>query len=173
MTDIHLGLAYAAANTWVNPRLRPVSHRVLIGAIPDAAGQFAKAVMEVFNRHGQDEFPTGRFTAELLAAIAVAPKVLVTDHTNLLVDQLKALLRQNYPPAEIGRVARRIVEEAGDAIANIATGLSVSSTGLIDLAITLQQFPDARPDGTWIFEQLLTNNAYPMATVLPQLDRRF
>jgi hypothetical protein len=61
---------------------------------------------------------------------------------------------------------------AADAIANRATSLSLSGD-LIDIAITLQRFPPARPDGTWVFERLMIANAYPIAKMVIELDRRF
>jgi hypothetical protein len=173
VTDVHLGLIHSAAATWSNPLFRQVSHGIVVSAVPDAKDEFAQALMGVFSLHGQERLPNDRLTSDLLNTIAVAPALLVTANTGVFIDRLKELLQDGYSPVEIAKVACRIVDVAGDAIANVATGLSVSAGDLIDIAITLQRFPDARSDGTWIFERLLMANAYPMANAVAELDRRF
>jgi hypothetical protein len=73
----------------------------------------------------------------------------------------------------VAKLTRRIVDVAGDAIANMATALSAHASDVIDIAITLQRFPETRAEGTWIFERLMIANAYPVAKAVAELDRRF
>ncbi len=173
ITDTHLGMIYSAAATWTTPGIRELSHRVLMAAIPSADSETAEALMEVFMLRGPRRLPTDALTAQLLGAIATVPKLMLTIKTNDLVDRLKELLQDGYSPVEIGNLTRGIVDAAGDSIASMATALSVSAADLIDIAITIQKFPDAKPNGTWVFERLLILNAYPIAKTLIGLDRRF
>jgi len=67
----------------------------------------------------------------------------------------------------------RVAEHSADGIANIATALAASAQDMIDIALTLQRFPEARLEGTLVFERLLIADAYAVRKTLPSLDRRF
>jgi hypothetical protein len=149
-TDAHLGLVYTSAATWTNPRVRDVSHEILVAAAPWAKDEIAEALMGVFWLRGSGRLPIDALTSKLLEAIALAPNLFLTTSTTELIERLKELLADGYSPIAVGKLARRIVEVAADAIASNATSLSVSATDLVDIAFTLQRFPDARPDGTWV-----------------------
>jgi hypothetical protein len=168
-TDAHIGLVISAANTWTSPRIRDVSHEVLIAAVPWAKDEIADALMDAFSRRGPERLPNDSLTSQLLGAVAAAPSLFLTSNTAALIERLKELLQDGYSPVEVGKLARRIVDVAGDMIASSAT----SAGDLIDIAITLQRFPSAREDGTWIFERLMIANAYPIAKIVAELDRRF
>jgi len=172
-TEVHLGLVYTSAAAWTDPLIRKVSHQILVAAIPQAREEMAEALMGTFTLRGPERFPNDALTSQLLESVAAAPDLFLSDSVITLVERLKELLQDGYSPVAVGKLARRIVDVTGDAIANVATALSTSAEDLIDIAITLQKFPEARADGTWIFERLMIRNAYPVAKTVPVLDRRF
>ena len=98
--------------------------------------------------------------------------LLSTRHTNSIADRLKELLQKGYSACAVGRVARKMVEVAGTAIADISSAHYLAGDDLIDISITLQRFPEAKKDGTWIFEQLLAMNAYKVQETVTALDQR-
>jgi hypothetical protein len=85
---------------------------------------------------------------------------------------MKELLEKGYSAVEVGQFCKRLVEVAGTAIADMGTALYLASNELVDISITLQRFPEAKADGTWIFEKLLAMNAYRVAETVADLDHR-
>jgi hypothetical protein len=163
----------SAAATWTNPRIRDLSQTVLMGAIPWAKGEIAEALMDAFTLRGPERLPNDALTSQLLGAIADAPSLFLTNNVRTLIERLKELLQDGYSPVGVAKLTRRIVELIGDAIGNMATAVSAHARDVIDIAITLQRFPEARAEGTWIFERLMIANAYPLAKTVAELDRRF
>jgi hypothetical protein len=116
--------------------------------------------------------PGDECTGQILSAIAKSSALLATQHTNAIADQLKELLQRGYSASAVGQVCRRMIEVAGPAIADPRTALYLAGDDLIDISITLQKFPEAKADGTWIFEQLLAMNAYKTTEAVVDLDQR-
>jgi hypothetical protein len=167
-----VGLVMSAAETWTTPQFRDTSTRILLAAVPRADGEMADALMAAFFQADGGHLPGDESTGQLLTAVSGAPTVLSNRHTSALVDRLKELLQNGYSARAVGEVCRRIVEIAGRSVADIRTALSASADDLIDVAITLQRFPEAKADGTWIFERLLAMNAYPVDKAVVRLDGR-
>lgn len=54
----------------------------------------------------------------------------------------------------------------------MSSGLAADTEDLINIALTLQRFPETRAQATFIFEHLLIVNAYKVAETAKELDRR-
>lgn len=171
--EVEMGVVRSAAETWVQPRLREVSHPVLLSCVPNATGDFAQAIMSAFSDRDGKRLPSDQYTSELLAKVAESPNLLRTSATPYLVERLKELLEDNYSPTEVAKLALALVEANAESIRNMSGTLYSRTEDLMNIAITLQRFPERRAYGTSIFEHLLLSNAYKAAETAKKVDRRF
>lgn len=171
-SDFLLGFVTSAAETWMNSELRETSTLILAAIASTAKEDFAEAFTSAFILHEDQQIPGDDCTERLLNVLSSNPALLITSHTAIIVARLKELMEKGYTVTVVGKACRRIVETAGQAIGDIRTSFFGTSPELIDIAITLQRFPEARSDGTWIFEQLLALNAYKVDSAKIALDQR-
>ena len=171
-SEFLLGFVTSAAQTWTTSRFRETSNRILLAAAQRAHGSIAEAVVSAFDPHEDEQLPGDACTDQLLSAIAAGSALLSTQHTSSIADRLKELLQKGYSARAVGQICRRMVEVAGTAIADIGNRLYLAGDDLIDIAVTLQKFPEARADATWVFEQLLAMNAYKVTETVAALDQR-
>jgi hypothetical protein len=169
--EIQLGIVRSAAETWIQPRSRDASHHVLLSAIPHTSEDFANAVMFAFSNQSGKRIPLDRYTSELLAKVAESPNLLRVSTTGYLIDRLRELLEDNFSPIEVAKIVLALLEAKGQEIRN--GRLAVDTEDLINIALTLQRFPETRAHGTSIFERLLIVNAYKISETARELDRRF
>ena len=165
------GFVDSASETWMSPKLRETSTHVLIAAVPEASGEIAASIASAFIQRETEQLPGDSWTDELLAALRENPSIL-TIEMDPIVDRLKELLQKGYSPTVVGDVCRLILETAGASIADTSRKFFGAGRELTDVAITLQRFPKARSDGTWIFEQLLMWDAYSVSETKMALDQR-
>ena len=165
------GFVDSASETWMSPKLRETSTHVLIAAVPEASGEIAASIASAFIQHETEQLPGDSWTDELLAALRENPSIL-TMEIDPIVDRLKELLQKGYSPTVVADVCRLILETAGASIADTSRKFFGAGRELTDVAITLQRFPKARSDGTWIFEQLLMWDAYSVSETKMALDQR-
>jgi len=171
--DLHLGIVRSAAETWGEPRLRDTSHRVLLAAIPNAEEDFAQAIMMTFSAHDGKRLPSDQYTSEFLSKVSESPNLLRVSASAYLVERLKELLEDNSSPSEVAIVAVALVEANKESIRNMSGSLSRHAEDLMNIALTLQRFPETRTHGTSIFEYLLVANAYRASETAKEVDRRF
>ena len=170
-SDLLIGWVTSASETWMSPALRTASTRILVAAARTAAGEIAEAVANSFMRRDKEDLPGDACTDELLAALCANPS-LMGIHPESLIDRLKELLQKGYSATMVGKTCRLLLETANPSLGDFASKLYSSGPDLTDIAITLQRFPEARADGTWIFEELLAANAYQVEATKVSLDRR-
>jgi hypothetical protein len=170
-TDLQFGLVRSAAETWIEPRLRAESHRVLMTAISARSDEFIQPIIFAFgdNKEGQ-KLPSDWRTSEFLGAVGERPDLLKAFGLNGLTEHLKELLQDNLSPVEVAKFTIRLLDAVKDDISDV---LSLSTDNLISIALTLQRHQDTRAEGTTIFEQLIISNAYGVDTAVRALDRKF
>ncbi len=157
--DFLLGFVTSAAETWMTARFRETSTVILLAAAPKAEGEVAEAIASALGQNEGEQLPGDTCTDQLLAALTEGSVLLATSHTNSIAARLKELLQKGYSARAAGRVARRMVEVAGTAIADISSAHYLAGDDLIDIS-------------TWIFEQLLAMNAYKVQETVTALDQR-
>jgi len=168
-SDLLIGWVTSASQTWMSPSLRAASTQILAAAAPKAAGEIAEAVANSFVRQDKEDLPGDACTDELLGTLCLNPSLMGL-HPESLIDRLKELLQEGYSATMVGTICRLLIETANPSLREFDSKLY--SSGLIDIAITLQRFPEARADGTWIFEELLAANAYKVEQTKVSLDGR-
>ena len=171
--ELERGVASSASNTWANPRFRATSHQVLMAAISSPDAEISDSIMDAFSGSEGHRIPADSRTAELLRAIALTPaRYVSSSRVRPFIERLKELLQDSFSPVEIARTVRAVLQVFGERIGDIQSAAYTSSDELMDIAITLQRFPETRVDGTWIFEQLIAANAYKVDEAVRSLDRR-
>ena len=171
--ELELGILSSASNTWANPRFRATSHRVIMAAVSNLNAEVSEVIMDAFSGTEGHRIPADSRTTELLRAIASAPAGYVSSsRVRPFIARLKELLQDSFSPLEIARAVRAVLDVFGNDIGNIQSAAYTSSDELMDIAITLQRFPETRAGGTWIFERLIAANAYKIEEAVRSLDRR-
>jgi hypothetical protein len=171
--DLERGIVSSASNTWANPRFRATSHGVLMAAMSSPDAQVIDSIMDAFSGSEGHRIPADSRTTQVLRAISLTPgRYVSSSRARPFIERLKELLQDSFSPVDIARAVRAVIEVAGDRIGNIGSAFYTSSDQLMDIAITLQRFAEARADGTWIFEQMIAANAYKVDEAVRSLDRR-
>jgi ATPase family associated with various cellular activities (AAA) len=171
--DLEYGIVRSASNTWANPRFRATSHRVLMAATLCPEADVSDSIMDAFSGSEGHRIPADSRTAEMLRAITLTPARFISSTTaRPFIKRLKELLQDSFSPLEIAQAARSVIDVVGDRIGDVQSAFYTSSDDLVDMAITLQRFAEARVHGTWIFEQMIIANAYKIEEAVRSLDRR-
>jgi hypothetical protein len=170
-SEVLIGWATSASETWMSPALRAASTQILVAAAPMAKGEIAEAIPNSFVRREKEDVPGDAYTDELLAAVCANPSLMVKQPDSL-IDRLKELLEKGYSAAVIGKTCRILIGTASTSVGDFSSALYSSGPDLTDIAITLQRFPETRTDGTWIYEELSAANAYQLEATKVALDRR-
>jgi hypothetical protein len=165
------GLAFLCGELWHVQRARPSVTRVLVSLLPVMDSPLADAWLSVFNR--SEHLLVDTYTEQLLDAIIKQPAVLRYGHSSALVDRLKELLEQGSQEERVCCVVTKLLSECGEDIGDVRKAWAISAGDLVDIALTLQRWPETRSCGTDIFERLMDLNVYEVAEALGELDRRF
>ena len=85
---------------------------------------------------------------------------------------MKELVGGGFGTVEVARLTKRIVDLAGNDVADMSKETVAYAGDLVDIAITLQRFRETRDEATWIFERLLAVSAYHATEAAIRWDRR-
>ena len=135
---IQTGMAFTAAQLWDEPDARLRSSQLLARLVPAATERVGRAIATDF--WARDEFPDDEATETLLQAFSKHPLSLSKLAISDLVEHLAALLPHK----------RRLILDVCNAILQVSekeTDLFEAGPSLVRIAMTLQRFPDTRPDG--------------------------
>jgi hypothetical protein len=170
LSAMRLGLAYAAAEVWGLPNCRTEATRVLLALLPCARKELVQAWRIVFRDSWQIVDDCSR---RILDAALQDREILRTPHGDDLVDRLKELLERNVEADRVCKIASALLDELGGAVGSFHTPWFGTAPDLINIALTLQQFPSTRSCAVEIFERLMAANAYTIDEVLEKLDRKW
>jgi hypothetical protein len=165
LNKLALGVALSAAETWVNPRFRVTSHRILMTMI-GKGGAVGRASLRAFSGEDGERLPNDGQTAALLAAMAEHPDLLRDHSAHSILIRLRELLEDGFAPAAAARLGRAVLEASGNTVGDFRTAGPM-------LVKDLAALSDTRTDGTWMFERLLLDSAYEIDGFASQIDRRF
>lgn len=170
LAKARVGLAYAAVNVWSDTDAPRASSDLLQRLIPIADGEAWSAIFDLF-RLVDEIAPISEWTS-LLEKIVEHLSEAKDQPTTFVVDRLQTLLP--HEAVLVGRMARGLVANWRDQLADLRTGTSSSAPDLVDIAVTLHRLsPQTRELGTSLFEDLLDINAYTARETLDQIDNRF
>lgn len=170
LTKARVGLAYAAVNVWSDTDTPRAASDLLQRLIPIADSETWSAIFDLF-RLVDEITPISEWTS-LLEEIVKHLAEAKDQPTTFVVDRLQTLLP--HEAVLVGRMARGLVANWRDQLADLRTGTSSSAPDLVDIAVTLHRLgPQTRELGTSLFEDLLDINAYTARETLDQIDNRF
>jgi hypothetical protein len=160
---IAIGMAFAAAQLWDEPRARANAARVLSRLIPHAKVREGRAIATVF--WAREEFTADEATDTLLIAFATNPLSLASIEISDLVEHLISLLPHK----------RQLVLSVCTAILKSGRqegNLFEPGANLVKIAMTLQRFSDTRAEGLALLESLLQLGLDDAFRVLRDIDIR-
>lgn len=164
-----LGIAFCAANLWNSADYREFATKILVHIIPVADESQSRAVLDVF-RVAEQLRPDGP-TGELIRVICENRHILKEVDNTFLIERLPDILPE-YAEL-IFQVCMGIIDEHSNDLRNLATGISASSSELVDIALTLHRMGGEYSEmGLTLFERLLEINAYGTQDTLDSLDNR-
>jgi hypothetical protein len=170
LSAMRAGLAFSAAQIFLQDSDgRATALRILLKLLPSDDADVLQAWSTVFGKTWikSDE----KSINDLLDAVLRSPGVLRTDYCRNLVQRLKESLG-NRDPVRICRIAIAIADVRGSELANSTTAFAVATGELIDIALTLQRFPETSECGIELFERLMDTNYYSLDDTVRMLDRR-
>ena len=168
-SEILIGVAHAAANTWLEPNARAIASKLLLRLFERPEPEVVWAAGTVFRRNRV--FPTDDCTRALFRQIADRPEIL--DHLDSpdgLFEHLLDLFTDD--PDVVCRIAEAFVEQAGDKLRTMSSNAFMATAHLIDAAIRLQRLQEYRSRGLALFEALLDLGVNEAAQTLRENDHR-
>lgn len=110
-------------------------------------------------------------TRTLFDALCEHPALLRDQRANYLAEHLEALV--TFEPERIAHLANILLDQAGEAMANMATSWYLSSEPLLAVALALQDKGDPyRTEGAALFERMLEFNLPQAREMTIDLDKR-
>jgi hypothetical protein len=167
---MRIGLAFLAAEIWGIPQARPAATRVLLGLLPNSDVALTQAWLSVF--HHPHRLLPDKYTQQILDIVIAHPQILQQGPYGFIVDRIKELLEDGVEHRRACLIVTNLLNECGGQIGDVRTAWAASAGDLIDIALTLQRFPDTRSCGLDTFERLMDLDAYKVSEVLGELDRR-
>ena len=147
------GVAFATVNLWAEPAFRARTHEVLMKLAAAADGYLPGAIMDIFRVTAP--LPPDAKTREPLSVIAEKPDLIRGGGPSFITKRLKELLSDGFSPNVVAAVMRALLTASGSAVGDIRTAWSADAGSLIEIAITLQRFPETRSAGLDLFEMLM------------------
>lgn len=168
--EAKIGLAYAAANLWIEAQSHFAAGMLLIRLIPGADKDRMSAILDVFRLC--DTLVPEQTTLTFLRALAARDVDLFGSPSTFVVEKLQSLLP--HAPDVISDIAMKLVEAWRSDLSNVQTRASMAAPQLTDLAITLHRLGGvSREIGVTLFESLIDLDAYGARDTLAEIDGRF
>lgn len=169
-SEAKIGMAYAAANLWVEKQYHAAAGSLLVRLIPEADKDRMSAILDVFRLC--DNLVPEPTTLSFLRALAAPEVDLSGAPSTFIVEKLESLLP--YAADVIGDIALKLVEAWRSELNDIRTATSIAAPQLTDLAITLHRLGgSSRNIGVTVFEVLIDLDAYGARDTLAEIDGRF
>jgi len=165
---IATGIAFAAAHFWDAPHSRADSGRILCRLMNHTTAKVGYAISTVF--WAAETFPADEVTNNLLESIARCEAVLAGRFLPELIEHLAFLLP--HLRQRVLEVCHAIVTRRGPEMTSLSYELFASGTHLVNVAMTLQRFPDTRADGLSFLESLLRLGLDDAYAILNDIDIR-
>ncbi|MEW4530929.1 hypothetical protein [Maioricimonas sp. JC845] len=164
----YVGVAFAAGQLWDDPGDREHVVGILERVTQHPTERVAQAFGMVF--WAPEDFADDKFTRRLLQAILEHPKILHDSFVADLAGHLAKLCR--FQRSLVLEVTRAIAERFGSDVADIRTDLYRAGEYLVDIAMTLQRYPETRVGGLELLETFMRYGVDASFRVLADLDCR-
>jgi nucleoside phosphorylase len=169
-TERKIGVAFSAANVWVDSKFRTRANAVLLALIPQADPNLWSAILDVFRV--AEDMGDALDAASLLDAMGAHIRKAGRQTNIFLFDRLQGLLPEHA--VAVGRLAEGVIANLSDELGDIRTGAALAAPELVNIAITLHRLGGpTRELGVQLFEELLRIDAYSARATLEEIDSRF
>jgi hypothetical protein len=166
--DIRIGIGFSAAHLWEDPSARPESGRLLAALFPTASERVCHACSSLF--WASQDFPADEVTESVLNAVAQNTEKLSDWAVSDLVAFLPPLLP--YQRQAVLRLTKALLTHAGNKLNSVSTALYHCGAVFVDIAMTLQRFPETRAEGLELIEQMLRLGLDDAFSCLTEIDLR-
>lgn len=163
-----VGVAHAVVHLWSEAKHRTLAHGYLLPLLASEDADVLHAVGGIFLSHA---FLPDQPTRTLLDALCEHPALLRDRRAEYLGEHLETLLA--VEPERVARLCNALLDQAGEAMGNMATSWYLSSEPILDVALMLQDI-DAphRTAGLALFERMLEFNLPQAHEMALNLDKR-
>ncbi len=167
LTSIKIGIAHSACNYYVDKSTREKAANLLSDLMVGAERALARAITDVFRLTNEGDVDAN--LVRLLDAMITSPVMLAEGSKTFMISRLIDAI--SAAPETVCRCCELIVELNAEKLSDMRTGLSAHTSELVDVAITLQRYPQLRDRATDLFESLQELNVHGVAEALHDLDR--
>ena len=170
LEEARAGAALSAAHRWPDSDARAGAWSILERLLPRAEPGVSQALTEIFAI--VREWSADRPTESLLTMLADGPHLPSGHNENLIPEQLASLM-DDYPVL-VARVAKRLVTDWRQGLADIQTSTAMAAKPLVDLSVNLHRLGgETREMGIELFEELLEIDAFEARQTRDEIDNRF
>lgn len=163
-----IGIVHAIVHLWPEPDHRQLAHEYLLKLVESPHEDILHALGNIFL---SDAFLPDEPTRSLFDALCEHPTLLRDQRAEHLAEHLEALVI--YEPKRVARLANALLDQVGEAMANISTAWYLSSESLLAVALALQDMDEPyRTDGVALFERMLEFNLPQAHQMTLDLDKR-
>jgi hypothetical protein len=166
--DALRGLAFAAAEGWLEPHCRSIATDILCVAARNSDGETSKAINRAFTPPSDARFPLDSDSKRLIRVLINNPDLL-----RQVADQIMDAIAPSagIEPAIVAEISQAVLNAIG---AQIGAGGNTSDVAgsLTSAAITLHRQPAYRAKGLDLFEQLIRLGVQEAQAALELIDRR-
>ncbi len=162
------GIAYAVVHLWSEPGHRNLAHGYLLQLLGSQEEHVLHALANIFLT--QSLFPD-QPTRELLDGLCTHRALLRDQRAEHLGEHLEALVEAE--PERVARLCQAVLDEAGEAMGNLATSWYLSGEPFTAIALALQDMGEPhRGAGLALFERMLEFNLPQARELTLSLDKR-
>ena len=163
-----IGVVHAIVHLWSEPGHRMLAHSYILPLLASHEDDVLNALGGIFL---SNSFLLDEPTRALFDALCEHPALLRDQRAEHLAEHLEALVP--FEPERVARLANAVLDQAGEAMANMATSWYLSSEPLLAAALALQDMDEPyRTYGVALFERMLEFNLPQAREMTLELDKR-
>lgn len=163
-----VGLVHAIVRLWSEPDHRQIAEYYLLPLLTTTDADVAHALAGIFL---SNSFLPDGSTRAMFDALCEHPALLRDRRAQHLAEPLEDLV--TVEPTSVARLANALLDQAGDAMANVSTSWSLSSEPLLAVSLALQDMGEPyRTEGVALFERMLEFNLPQAREMAFELDKR-
>lgn len=163
-----VGMVYAIVHLWSEPDHRALAHTYLLPLLASSEEEVRHALGGIFLCNSF--LPDGP-TRELFDALCEYPTLLQDRRAEYLAEHLEALV--TFEPERVARLTNTLLDQVGEAMANMSTSWYLGSEPLLAVALALQDMGEPhRSAGLALFERMLEFNLPQAREMTLDLDKR-
>lgn len=163
-----VGMVYAVVHLWSEPDHRALAHTYLLPLFASSEEEVRHALGGIFLCNSF--LPDGP-TRELFDALCDYPTLLQDRRAEYLAEHLEALV--TFEPERVARLTNALLDQVGEAMANMSTSWYLGSEPLLAIALALQDMGEPhRSAGLALFERMLEFNLPQAREMTLDLDKR-